>query len=93
MGETQESRGKGDPKPVPLTPREGNSFGWVLWALFFLFVAYPLSIGPAARFHKACPPARPMIETAYAPITTVMEHCRPVRDAFYWYVSKVWKVD
>jgi hypothetical protein len=92
MDEVQEIAVTPNPKPTPVPPNGGSS-GWLLWVLVFIFVAYPLGIGPAAKLHRCCPRARPAIETVYKPLVVLMEHCYPVRDSMLWYLSKVWKVD
>ena len=74
-------------------PRGGVSSGWTLWVLVFFFLAYPLSIGPAARLHQHFPRARPLIEAAYKPIVVLMDQSPTARDACVWYLSKIWKVN
>jgi hypothetical protein len=92
VSEAEEIQGKEKPEPMPAPPERG-SFGWVLWALLFLFVAYPLGIGPAAKLHQHFPRARPVIEAAYKPIVVLVEHSPTARAACMWYLSKIWKVD
>ena len=70
----------------------GGSYFWVLWALFFILVFYPLSIGPAARIHEKQPATRPVIEIIYKPLTTLIDHSQPTCAFFVWYLEKVWKL-
>jgi hypothetical protein len=72
-------------------PTPGGSYYWALWALFFVLVLYPLSIGPAARIHEKYPAARPVIEIIYLPLTTLIDHSQPTANLSMWYVMKVWK--
>jgi hypothetical protein len=65
----------------------------VLWVLVFLFVVYPLSIGPAAKFHQHFPKARPLIEAAFKPIVVLIDHSPTTRAACLWYLSKIWGVE
>jgi hypothetical protein len=82
----------GAPEPGTDSAHGGSSL-WFVWAFFLLVVIYPLSIGPAAKIHRKHPAARPAIETAYKPVTTLMEHSTHVRDFFVWYAEKIWKLD
>ena len=76
----------------PLGESEQSRVGWWLgWVLFFLLVVYPLSIGPAARVHMACPGARPAIETFYTPLVVLAKSNKQVARFFSWYISTVWK--
>ena len=92
MTGAKDNKVKAEPKRAP-SPREGGSSAAFLWVILFLFVAYPLSIGPAARVHQRFPATRPFIETVYKPLTLLIENCSPVRNATLWYVSKIWRVD
>jgi hypothetical protein len=65
---------------------------WLVWAPFLLLVVYPLSIGPAARLHKACPPARPAIEAAYYPLVALGKDNEKIASSLNWYVMKIWGV-
>jgi hypothetical protein len=79
------------PEPEPHHSRGGHLVTF-LWFFFILFIVYPLSIGPAALLHEKAPFARPAIEAAYAPITLVCNHCRPIQKAFEWYLINVWRL-
>jgi hypothetical protein len=92
MDEAREIAVTQELKPTP-TPPKGGLFGWLLWVLVFFLVAYPLSIGPAAKFHQHFPGARPSIEAAYKPIVVLMEHSPAARAGCMWYLSKIWNVD
>ena len=92
MDEAQEIAIKPELKPAPVPPK-GASFGWLLWFLLFLFVVYPLSLGPAARLHQKFPKARPAIEAVYQPLVALMEHSPTARAACMWYLSRIWKVE
>jgi len=71
----------------------GSGIGLRLgWSLPVLLLAYCLGIGPAARLHRSTPAARPAIEAFYKPLTILIDHCRPIRGFFEWYVAAVWKV-
>jgi len=78
------------PQPDAAPMRGGGVATWLLW-LSVVLVAYPLSIGPAARLHQSVPAARPAIETFYRPLTLLMRRIPPLDVAIQWYVTVVWK--
>jgi len=80
--------------PQPDAPPERGGSGAIslLWLSFLLLVAYPLSIGPAARLHRSTPAARPAIETFYKPLELLIRSSPPIEKAFEWYVTVVWRV-
>jgi len=62
--------------------------------LVVLVLAYPLSIGPVARYHCGANPddSKPWSNTEkaiYSPITFACEHCTPIQKALTWY-SDLW---
>ncbi len=71
-------------------PRAGMSHLW-LWTLFIIFFVYPLSIGPAARLHQACPGARPALEAVYAPLIALASNSATLSKALEWYIANVWR--
>jgi hypothetical protein len=58
---------------------------WILWAIVGLLVAYPLSIGPMAKFYQGrrAPTA---VETLYAPIASLYYHSPAAHKALEWYL-------
>lgn len=64
----------------------------LLWLLVFLFIVYPLSMGPAAVLHKQWPAARPAIEAFYAPIVFLIANYPAVEKFYAWYITRLWRV-
>ena len=55
--------------------KRGGSY-WILLSLVFLFIAYPLSIGPAVLLHDRGllpDPVKDMVEIVYAPLECMVE--------------------
>jgi hypothetical protein len=79
--------------PAP-TPSGRSWTGWLLWACFILFIAYPLSTGPAISLWVATDSAslRHSIEAFYAPLEVLSENCEPAEDFFQWYIGTLWGV-
>lgn len=76
------------PQPDAATGR--SVWTWILW-LSVLAVAYPLSIGPAAKIHKRFPASRPAIEAFYKPLTLLIDRSAALRAITQWYVAEVWR--
>ncbi len=60
-----------------------------LLAPLLLLVIYPLSLGPALKLAElGIIPFR--VLAIYEPLTSLCDHCPPVRHFFDWYVQDVW---
>jgi hypothetical protein len=73
-------------------PAHRGAFTWLLWFFILLFVVYPLSIGPAAKFCQIYPAAEPPLNILYQPLGRVAAHCPPVFLFLRWYCNTIWKV-
>ena len=67
-----------------------RSLGWALvCVLAFLLIAYPLSIGPVAKFYYKR--GRPgLIRQFYRPLELLYHTSRPAHRFFDWYFETVW---
>jgi hypothetical protein len=72
----------------PSAPRQPHSITPWVWALVLIFLAYPLSIGPAAKLWGAVPPG--MVVAFYRPISWLCEKSPAVTKVVDWYLDKVW---
>ena len=72
-------------------PRGGTSTLF-LWLSFFLFVVYPLSVGPAAWLMLKYPSTQPVIAALYTPIEALCRHSPPFEKALEWYLFGVWRI-
>jgi len=73
-------------------PASRASFRPFLWVLLALFLLYPLSIGPVARFASNAPNFRHprLLVAVYTPIRILCAHSRPVHKFFDWYINDLW---
>jgi len=53
-------------------------------------MAYPLSIGPVAKFYTGSGSG---LDTFYAPVIHLYQTSPPVHRFFDWYMDKVWRID
>ncbi len=65
--------------------------GLLKWLAFFLFVVYPLSVGPVAWLDSKYHFDR-KIWFLYVPIGVLYNNCKPVKAFYDWYLYKVWHV-
>jgi len=72
------------------TPAPGRSSGLGLYWLVigFLVIAYPLSVGPVARY---TPPST-AVNALYRPLKLLYDHSATAQALFDWYVEDVWGV-
>jgi len=76
------------------TPTRSSWGWWVGWALFLLFVVYPLSTGPVCRLLLelgVLPDCIDALETVYAPLIYLSDAWEPLEDFFVWYLQ-LWGV-
>jgi hypothetical protein len=67
-----------------------RGFPWLTAALL-VFVAYPLSTGPAIKlWEKGLIPLQPL-EIMYKPLELMSNSCPPIQHFFEWYICKVWR--
>ncbi len=69
--------------------KRGHS--WWIWVLVFIFIVYPLSIGPAMKLCVMGYYSPGIVSTAYAPLRRVIDSSPPLRRLFEWYIDDVWK--
>ena len=68
-----------------------SSLTWTLWCgTALLLMAYPLSIGPVAKFYTGSGSG---LDTFYAPVIHLYQTSPPVHRFFDWYMDKVWRID
>lgn len=67
-----------------------------MWAVFVLFIAYPLSTGPVLCILKEVGELRSdsaacdfILDVFYAPLVHLSDHCQPLQDFLESYV-KLW---
>ncbi len=69
-------------------PSANSSSNWgLLLALTLLLLAYPLSVGPLARFGKR---PSPTIGILYSPLAELYKRSPTARKIFDWYIEDVW---
>lgn len=80
-----------DPTATPAS-RSGFGSSLPLWLGGALLV-YVLSTGPAVKLVEHGVIAGSSLETVYAPLVLLANHCEPVSDFFEWYLCEVWDWD
>jgi len=62
---------------------------WILWGFMALLIAYPLSIGPVARFYKASSSRRPpsFVIAIYTPILALCDRSEVAGHTLVWYLG------
>ena len=57
---------------------------WILWLLAVLLFAYPLSVGPIAKFYRKRNPPHALI-VFYEPLESLYHKSHTVHEIFDWY--------
>ena len=73
--------------------RESNGrygWTWIYWIFAFMFLAYPLSIGPVAKLYFMNAVPKKPVELFYAPLEGVARRWQPLNQFFQWYLEDVW---
>jgi len=78
-------------EPETSTDSHRGGFGTLIWILIALLVVYTLSIGPAAKLAEHGVVSGDTLDSVYAPLVWLAEHCPPVRLFLVWYLIDVWK--
>jgi hypothetical protein len=87
MSEERAETGPAEAQTSDSTHDKPGSF-WIIWIIISLLLAYPLSIGPAAKFYgwrgRGAPAA---VRTFYAPLAQAYNRNHKVKKAIDWYVG------
>jgi hypothetical protein len=67
------------------TTNERAGFSWLIWAALAVLLAYPLSIGPVARFYGKNAPLA--VRMFYAPLGLARDRSQTVKQALDWYAD------
>jgi len=73
-------------------PPEGDgsctaSSHWLIWAFVFIFIIYPLSIGPTGLLQLYFPELETPRSILYAPLQLLADIYPPALDFFRWYID------
>ena len=67
--------------------QESSNLAGFIWAALAILLAYPLSIGPAAKFYERRGPAPAAVRAFYAPLGLAYDQSGMVKKAFDWYAA------
>jgi hypothetical protein len=71
--------------------RGSGRIPFVGWMPVVLLLLYVLSTGPAVRLcEKTGIVSSQQLETFYAPLIFLCDHCAPAQDFFIWYIFGLW---
>jgi hypothetical protein len=64
---------------------------WLIWALVFVVIIYPLSVGPTMKLCVMgyCSPG--LVSAVYSPLRKVLNHSPSLRGFFDWYIDDLWR--
>lgn len=63
----------------------------IVLVLLFVFVLYPLSLGPGWLLVNHGYMPRVVFDVIYAPLRLVLEYCVPVREFIFTYYAPLWE--
>lgn len=64
---------------------------WIFWLVIALLFAYPLSLGPVAKYYKARRPVPAAIVALYQPLEFLDGKSSTAHRVFKWYL-RIWGV-